>query len=233
VEDSDGLRAILEDIGEPEVCFKLVKGWTGRGFYRAHLEGDRLRFEPEGETVTVSDFWRDTVARNGSYMVQRVITQHTDTAAFHPASVNTTRVWMAQETPGGWSPFSAVFRMGVGGSVVDNRPGWSIVSRVNVETGSLGPAVKDSVDRPTFAAHPTTGVPIENAVLPMWQQAMQSCYAACDLVPFLKLVGFDVAFAEHGPLVLELESMPGDDQVGFDRGVKSLFRRLSRRGPVS
>jgi hypothetical protein len=115
----------------------------------------------------------------------------------------------------------------VGDVVVDNSPGESLVSRVDVQTGVLAEAVKDSVDRPTFKTHPSTGCDIEGVVLPMWPQVMEACYAACELVPFLRLVGFDVAFGQDGPLVLEFESMPGDDQVGFDHGVKTLFRRLA------
>lgn len=229
------LDALLRRIGEDVICFKLVDGWGGRGFYRVSLALDRdpilVRPEPAGSPVTLLEFWeRDLTANSGlGYLCQAAVKQHSGARVFNPCSVNTTRVWLQQVRPATWELFSAVFRMGTGDKPVDNPQAGGLTAPVDIETGRLGAAFNETVDRPTFAVHPKTGVPIEGGVVPNWDQVVQLCSHVGIAFPYLRVIGIDIAIGVDGPLVLEIEARPDDDQIGFDRGVKTLFQNLLRR----
>jgi hypothetical protein len=230
------LDDLIRRTGERTLCFKPVEGWGGAGFSKALVtiaDGEvRLVVQPDGTEVTVSDFWSNMCAiANGRFMIQSEVRQCRDVARFSPTSLNTTRVWMVQPQRGRWDVYEAVFRMGTNGAIADNVNGLHISARVDVRDGRLFAAVDETVERPIYEVHPTSGVRIEGFSLPMWKEVLGTCRRAAALLPFLKIVGFDVAFGVDGPVVLEFEAVPGDDQIVFGRGVKSLFRSLARSIP--
>jgi len=229
----DDLAALLRRVDDGVVCFKLVEGWGGKGFLKVSLDltGDPIgvRIHPAGTMVTLSDFWNDRLLGNGSsgYLCQDVVDQHPDAAMFNPLSVNTARVWLFKSGPGAREIFSAVFRMGVGQSSTDNVGSGGLTASIDIETGRLGPGLDETVERPIYDVHPTTGARITGSIVPSWPEIAPICARVGMAVPFLKLVGLDIAFSVRGPVVLEIEAWPDEDQIGFDRGVRSLLDRLA------
>lgn len=229
----DDLAALLRRLGDNAVCFKLVEGWGGQGFLKVSPDLSKdpidVRIHPNGTVATLGELWNDRLYANGDsgYLCQDAVEQHPDTAIFNPTSVNTTRVWIYQPKRAVWAIFSAVFRMGVGQSTTDNVQSGGLTAPVDIETGRLGPALDETVERPIYEVHPTTGTPIAGSVVPDWSEIAPVCARVGMALPFLKLVGLDLAFGVDGPVVLEIEAWPDEDQIGFDRGVRSLLRQLS------
>ncbi len=234
-------RGLVERCEVTDVCFKYVGGWSGHGFQRVRLEfvGEPMVvIQPDGLPITLDTFWNTlssaasqskTRASAYGYICQGVVDQHPNVAALHPESLNTARLWLFQAEPGQWEAFAGVLRMGLGTMCVDNSDAGGIFSRIDLATGRLDPATSESPERPVFAVHPTTQVPVEGFVLPMWDQVIPLSARACAAFPYMRLLGIDIAFSKHGPLVVELEAEPHIiHQVGFDRGVRPMLERLKR-----
>lgn len=54
--------------------------------------------------------------------------------------------------------------------------------------------------------HPDIGALLDGQTLPDWQDAMALCLAASIHLPGLRLQNWDVAFCEHGPVLMELNT---------------------------
>ncbi len=229
---SADLGALLRRVGDRTVCFKLVDGWGGRGFLRVSLTLDHdpilVHTEPDNSPVTLDEFWKSRLVANGNlgYLCQAVVKQHPEAAVFNPTSVNTTRAWLHQPRQGVWELFAAVFRMGTGRQATDNWQAGGLTAPIDIETGRLGPAINETVERPVYVVHPTSNVPIEGNLVPDWPKIPPLCKRVGPAFPYLRLVGIDIAVGLDGPVVLEVEAWPDEDQIGFDRGVKSLLESL-------
>ena len=233
------LVTLIDRVGVDEMCFKLLGGWSGKGFMKVRFEERQdtvvVVGEPDGRRVALDDFWNTGLAggQGRAYVCQGVIRQVEDVAAFHPWSVNTARVWMYQPERGRWEMFDALLRMGVNQSCVDNTSAGGITARIDRASGKLEAAVDRKPDRTVYSHHPTTGAQIEGTVLPMWEEAQRLCERACRAFPYFRFLALDVAFGWDGPLVIEVECEPGaGHQAVFGHGVKGLLASLAQRGPL-
>jgi hypothetical protein len=222
------LERLLAAIGVAQVVFKPVTGSRGHGFIKVTLDRDRLRVEPGHEQLTVAGLWQRVFSDEGGaeYLCQGFIEQHPEAARFNPASLNTVRAWMAQMRPGQWEMYGAVMRIGVGDVPTDNLHTGGIGPRVDIATGTLRPAIVRHPERPLYTHHPTTGVALDGAPVPLWREVEALCLRTCALFPFLRIMAVDVALSVDGPLVTEVESTPDEHQVGFDRGHGPLLRHF-------
>lgn len=229
------LAALLDRIPARRVVFKPVEGRRGEGFLKVAIapgvHPPALSIEPQMRRVDPATLWQErfAAAHGYGYLCQEFVEQHPEAARFHPASLNTVRAWL-WHTPGGtWEVYAAVLRMGVGQHPTDNLCTGGIGPRIDVATGRLKPAIERHPDRTIHHRHPTTGVPLEGAVVPMWDEAVALCRRTCAVFPFLRLMAVDIAFGLEGPLVTEVESTPDEHQIGFDRGHGPLLEQILRQ----
>ncbi len=236
---SGDLDALIKRAGVDELCFKLVGGWSGRGFIRVSFDctTSPVTVMPgAGRTrVPLDEFWNGDLfgARGPSYICQGAIVQHPALAAFHKESVNTARVMIVQGDRGRWEMFGAYLRMGVGGSPVDNINAGGIASTIDVESGTLSAAILPALNRTVYTHHPTTGVPIEGFVLPLWSEVKLLCEKTGHAFPYYRILGLDVAFGPDAPLIIEVECEPSAFQHSFmGVGAKRLITPLLERGSL-
>ena len=62
-----------------------------------------------------------------------------------------------------------------------------------------------------YANHPYTGSPIQGFRFPQWEEAMEMVKQAATMVPEMGYVGWDVAFSDKGPVLVEGNNFPGHD----------------------
>jgi hypothetical protein len=232
----DDLAALVERRHLRDLCFKPLSAWSGRGFVKARLDAGSAMIQPDGPALSLEDLCTErlTGSGHGSFLIQDVLEQHPDVARFHPQSLNTLRVWMYQRQPGRWEMGPGNLRIGVDGSTVDNTSAGGIGAVVDNESGRLGPAVLRGLDPDRgvmlqeFPVHPTTGVTIDGAVLPMWAQTQDLCERACSVFPFFKLMGLDVAFGVEKPWIIEVEADPHSMiQVYTGKGIGPILDELA------
>lgn len=240
------LERLIRRLALREACFKLVGGWSGRGFLSVtfYQRPDRVTVggTGAGREIALETFWRDYLVnirdraaterqKAYGYLCQEVVVQHPAVAALHKQSLNTIRVWMAQVTPGQWEMYAAVLRMGSGANKVDNGSAGGIAAPIDLATGRLGRAVRRGRRNRSFREydrHPSSGAPIEGFAVPMWGDVLPLCRRACSAYPYLRLLGLDIAVTPDEVIVIEVEADPhATHQAHLGRGLRPLLSRLA------
>jgi hypothetical protein len=101
---------------------------------------------------------------------------------------------------------SAFLRTSLKNSHVDNWGAGGCSMHVDLESGRLGKyaysdIIKDGVKR--FTVHPLTNIVFENFSVPLIEEAKSLVLNAAHYLPGIRLVGWDVAIAENGPVIVE------------------------------
>lgn len=190
------------------------------GFLEFLKKHDRFILKPvdatKGEGVSIIDLQKEKDSAENffqkhlsemPYVVEEVITQDPDLAKFHPASVNTVRIvsWYDNDTV---ETVFAVFRMGVGGSVVDNAGAGGIIAAVDIHTGQvISPGMREDGNR-TYDVHPDTNEKIFGAFIPKWNDLLRLVDSAARSLPDQKWIGWDLALSDNGWLIVEANQSP-------------------------
>ena len=190
--------------------------------------------------------WKDAraelerfLAGQADTVVQPRIFNHPELAGLSSGSLCTLRLNGCRTPAGEVELLLPALRMPVGGSVVDNFAQGNLVAPVDLDRGSLGPAVRldrDGVVCPV-PRHPQSGQAIEGRPVPMLAEAVDLFRRAHAAFPDSPLVGWDVAITADGPLLVEGNYIFSSDvpQVAHNRPlgetvfVESLLHHLEKR----
>lgn len=177
--------------GHEEMIVKPIDGCCGRNVRKVTRE--------------------EVLARPESFsglLLEERIHQHSRVNSLHPDSVNTVRIVTIRKD-GLTHIICAYLRIGNGGEV-DNFNHGGMTAPVELTTGRVtAPAVNK--EKEVFSSHPLTGVTIEGFLLPDWEMALDLVREAAEVVPGMGYIGWDVAFSEDGPLIVEENNFPGHD----------------------
>ncbi len=145
-----------------------------------------------------------------------------------PHSVNTIRA-MTRIIDGKSELFYAAARIGNGKAVVDNFHQGGVGVRIDTEKGKLiGNAL--SKDLEEVETHPATGVKFDGFEIPYWEEIKKMVCDAAMVNPEVKVVGWDVAISNKGPLLIEANRRPGFDlvQVLENKGTKYMLEEVKK-----
>ena len=167
----------------------------------------------------------DYINNNNMFLEEYVI-QDEEWAKICPTSVNTIRA-MTRIINGKPELFYAAVRVGNGKAAVDNFHQGGVGVRIDMVNGKLiGNAIsKDLVET---KAHPLTGVEYDGFIIPYWKEIQELVCKAAMENPEVKVVGWDVAISNKGPLLIEANRRPGFDlvQVLERKGMKYLLEEV-------
>lgn len=154
---------------------------------------DSNDYEEEFDTLYAS-------LKNGDYILEEFIEQHSEMAALHPFSVNTLRVTTIM-TKTGPQIAVAILRMGNDHSSVDNRSTGGIVANVDLETGRV---YTTGVDKwlTRYVYHPVTKTKIVGFEIPQWNTIVETTKKIAEKVPEIMYAGWDIALSKTGKVVL-------------------------------
>lgn len=147
------------------------------------------------------------IIQGGFCVVEELIVQAEEIARLHPQSVNTMRV-VAYLSPGGKTSIQWCFlRMGMGGSNTDNMSSGGLAAMVDPETGIIRDAGRDwKGDEHIF--HPDTGCQLVGFQIPEWEQLCQLVCRLSNVLPQVRLVGWDLAYTDQGWIFVEGNARP-------------------------
>lgn len=148
----------------------------------------------------------------GIGIAEDYVHQHSEMTRLYPNSVNTVR--MVTMLAGGEAHlmYSCV-RVGNGKSV-DNLNSGGMATPINMETGIIDfPAVDK--DNKVYYTHPISGTEFVGFKIPYFKKAVDMVKEAAFVVPEMRLIGWDVAITEDGPLLIEANAFPGHDIYQF------------------
>jgi hypothetical protein len=174
---------------------KLINGSLGMGAKR--ISGTMPLADSEVHQLL------QTIASE-DLLFQEEIVQHPAVSTLNPRCINTIRIDTFKPRNGQSEIVSALIRIGVGQSVVDNIAGGGIFVGVDLNSGCL----KDRGLRnlktggKCYRSHPNTGTAFKGLKIPFWGDVKKLALTASNLVP-AALMGWDVALSSDGPILVE------------------------------
>ena len=168
---------------------------------------------------------------NDRIFLEQLVRQHPKMNELCAQSVNTIRC-MTFNDHGKSEILWMGLRVGNGVNAIDNFHAQGMIVAIDMETGKLMGNGRDKDGR-EFTHHPTTGVQFDGFQLPCFEQAKELCLKASLESDKILVVGWDVAFAEDGPVIIEGNRRPGCDvvQVMDQRGRMDIVRSVLSRCP--
>ena len=178
------------------------------------------------EYGSLDEIYDMLISHNVNYELEELIIQHEAVNKIYPGSINTVRIVTIVTTEDDYSLLTlpkeqrrsvplkphiicAYFRIG-NGKYVDNFNSGGMAAPVDVETGTvLQPAIDKKKN--LYEVQPQTGTPIKGFKFPYWKEALDLCREACQVIPEMGYVGWDVAFTPEGPVFVEANEFPGHD----------------------
>lgn len=190
--------------------------WHYRGGYYEDDDGKRLT--ADGLIARLLE-----LSRIRPHVVQLKIVNHSDIACLSNGALCTVRA-MTGLKKGCTEPklISAVLRMGIGQSAVDNFRAGGIAAPINADTGRLGAAVRDDPNGQVFDKHPDTGVPIAQRVIPMWKECVELSLRAHRAFGPPAIIGWDIVITPDGPVLLEGNPAPCLELMQMSHGMPLL-----------
>jgi len=181
-----------------------------------------------------TDFATVAAIYGGDFLIQTVFEQHPAIAAFHPHSINTTRIYtyrLGNEI----NVASAVLRLGDGGRCVDNG---GIPCGIGADGRLNDQAVTKYFHK--HEVHPFTKKPFKNFQLPGWTQACELVRGLHQKLPYFDTVSWDIAIGRDAmPSLIEFNLCYQDVtflQVNngplFGERTEEILARVFRRGPA-
>ncbi len=147
----------------------------------------------------------EKLVNNGQVLVEEVAKQNQVLNNVYPKSVNTLRIVTLNK-----KVVAALLRIGNHGNVVDNFNHGGMVTTIDIRTGKVKyPAIDKETN--VYFEHPMTKAPIVGLQIPMWEDVKKLCIDACEIVPEIGYVGWDVCLGPVSPCLIEGNDFPGHD----------------------
>ena len=135
-------------------------------------------------------------------VIQRKITQHADCAKFNSSSVNSLRIYSILDKNGTAKIYSAVLRIGVGDTKVDNYASGGVSCGITPDGHLKKFAYNKKGER--VEKHPYTGVVFENCKIPYYDKAVELVKNIHPTISHFRSVSWDIAITEEGePILIE------------------------------
>jgi hypothetical protein len=192
------IESIL-DLSESKAIIikQTFESFGGENIFKIHA--DDLPLEDE----KLEDLFNKIIAT--SYIFEEYILQHDELDRINNTCVNTIRIntFLTKEN----KPviLNCFLRVAIGCNYVDNVSSGGIYIGVNHETGLLFPIAYQSLTHggSIHRQHPVSKVVFENFKLPFFKEAIKLVLKATSEIPSLRLIGWDIAFTNDGPILIE------------------------------
>lgn len=167
--------------------------------------------------------------RDNRIFLEQLVHQHKDMNVLCPTSVNTARV-MTFNDHGKPEILWMGLRVGNGVNAVDNFHAQGMGVAIDMQTGKLKGTAIDK-DGNLFKQHPTTGITFDGFQLPDFQAAVDLVLKGALESDKILVIGWDVAFSDQGPVIIEANRRPGYDLVQMldGRGRMDIIRSVLAR----
>lgn len=191
---AEEFRSFLE--GRSEIIAKPIRGCGGHGI-------EKLKTADFGTAEAMLEYIRS----KRLYLLEEVVHQHPDMARLHPESVNTLRIVTDRVGDQVYVAYVLV-KIGRGAHFCDNTGQGGMFCRVDEKTGKICSVATDDYFH-TFSTHPDTGIEFCGYQLPMVPETIEFIKRVALSVRQIGHIGWDVAIAPDGPLVIEGNADPG------------------------
>ena len=139
---------------------------------------------------------------------EEYIKQHQKLGSLNPHSVNSIRICSLCDNGNVEFISAAVRSGGTADSIVDNINQRGIGAKVDIQSGVVIGKGYDYHGR-SYIYHPVTGTQIVGLSIPYWDEALELIRKTHLDVADCPFLGWDIAIAENGPEIIEINGAPG------------------------
>lgn len=185
-------------------------------FYSSHGEGvfvcEELVFEDDDCIMVLRNkklSLRKFLESANPCLFEALVVQTKQFYAFNPTSVNTVRMVTALYPDNTVKTVAAFLKIGRMGSDVDNAgSGGNVDAAIDIKDGKiLNPIQFNSwMDIIDIQAHPDTNAQIDGIIIDNWSKIVRSVESYSRRIPFIKMIGWDVAVTDNGPVIIEINN---------------------------
>lgn len=188
------------------------------------IEGDEIVLGDD-RRVNLDAFCRELLREYGEgYLLQSAIDQHPEVSDVIGRAIGTIRLVTIRDEimP---RVFYALWKIPAPKAMSDNF--WqdgSMIAPVSSDKGEVGQAwIGTGLEARQIETHPASGRAFEGFQLPHWEEACEMAREAHALFPEFGVIGWDVAFTEDGPLLIECNDNPFHSlyQTAYRRGIRN------------
>jgi hypothetical protein len=226
----EGLSALVASVNGP-IVFKPIAGSHGDDVVVVdHFEAKTgILTRANKQRIHLGELHRILAEKSFPWILQAKVRQHAALAELHGSSLNTSRIITLLGIDGRIEILGAVLRIGTGAGEVDNTTGGGIAAPIDLGNGTCGLAISESTIR-RMARHPDTDRQIEGFIVPYWDRMKSAAVNAHQRLPFARSLGWDIAFGEDGPIILEVNGTWYQNHVQMTG--KSLWETAFGRPPA-
>jgi len=196
------MRDLILKTGTSSIFIKPIAGRRGEDCFK--IDNDLLNSD------RVEEIYNKISSKK--YLFQETIIQHPLISGIYPYSVNSLRIHTCIYMDGKIDVISMFMKFGYNRDYVESGSKGTIYISVDMNTGSLGPFARKNFDwgGDIFIHHPDNGVKFSGFIVPHFEAAKDMAKAAAAFLLPYRLVGWDIAITEEGPILLE-----GNHDFGF------------------
>lgn len=197
----EAFKALLEK--HKTLIVKPVDGVEGGGVRKLSMEDCDLH--------NLRPLFDELVREN--VLVEEIIQQH-PRMVFGNTSVNTIRTHTILDDHGKAHVVKAILRAGVGDSVVDNYCQGGSIYEVDVKTGLVCTYGQSKSNSQSYI-HPGTDIVMLGYRIPNWDKVIEGSEKAAEMLPQIRIIGWDVAITEDGIELIEGNHNPDYELFEF------------------
>ena len=189
-----------------------------------------LRNQVKSDPLIIKDIFTEVI--NSEFLFQETIKQHPDLNKLTSSSLNTIRFDTFIDRDGKIDIISAYIRMSLNNNHVDNISSGGCKVGISLQSGKLkkfGYSMIRTCDLKVLIKHPKTETTFEDFTIPFFSRAKELVLKAATCMPELRLVGWDVAIGESGPVLIEGNSdydISGNDLADEGYRANIIFRKV-------
>ena len=164
--------------------------------------------------------------RESSVVVEELIVQADELAAFNPASVNGVRL-STVNTGGRIHVYHPWFKVGRNGNFLTSAVFGTLDAGIDAETGTIfTPGMSESNE--VFDAHPDCGIPFVGFKIPRWKELVGMAKECAARLPRFGYVGWDFILTKHQGWCVMEGNYSGDFmwQLFLGKGMRREFEDL-------
>ena len=164
----------------------------------------------------------DNIKKSKAGVLEETIHQHPQMMSLNPDAVSTIRFMVLKREVGAKILFSTIRTSITQGAVVDNAGAGGCFASIDVEKGEIcknaysesvafkkiKKEIKPFLGKEGVAKHPLTGKTFIGFKIPFYKEAKEMVIEMANSIDFYhrRLLGFDIAITENGPLVVEVNA---------------------------
>lgn len=182
------------------------------------------------EPVMIDKIYTEVI-RSG-FLFQETLKQHPGLNKLNSSCLNTMRIDTFMNRDGKVEIISGYLRMSISDSHIDNISSGGCQVGIVLKTGKLkryGYSLIKTMGVRVLTEHPVTKTVFEDFTIPYFEEAKELVLKVANLNPALRLIGWDVAVGETGPVLVEGNSdydISGNDLVDGGYLANPIFRKV-------